>query len=163
MTELPEELRELIEREGTPEHEQPKNTDEQLIEDLSRLLYPPVPNEPPRITEDRTAFIRRYRRQVARKAFSGGDDALLDQLRALRQQREEAESRTRLLLAYARTTPPAGRKYRLRELSDVTNLPISSIRDLIGDEELRQIERLDLDDERMEQLANKLSPSSKIG
>lgn len=63
----------------------------------------------------------------------------------------------RLLLAYARTTPPTGRKYRLRDLSDVTGLPISSIRDLITEQELRDIEQLDLDDERAEGLEKALA------
>lgn len=72
----------------------------------------------------------------------------------------EKQSRTRrmrLLLAYARTTPPTGRKYRLRDLSDVTGLPISSIRDLITEQELRDIEQLDLDDERAEGLEKALA------
>lgn len=156
MTEMPEELRRLIEKERVPAEEESKSTDDQLIEDVAHLLYPLSLKESPRITQDRADFMFRYRRQVARQAFIGGDDVLLDQLRALRQQQNEAYRRIRLLLAYARTTPPKGRKYRLRDLSEATELPISSIRDLITDAELREIERLDLDGERAEELAKKL-------
>lgn len=155
MTELPEELRKLLDKEGVPADAAPKSADDRVIEDVAHLLFPVTPRESPRITEDRSDFIRRYRRKVARNVLVGGDDALLDQLRALRNQKEEVARRIRVLLAYSRTTPPKGRKYRLRDLSEVTGLPISSIRDLITSEELQELSRLNLDDAQAEALAKK--------
>lgn len=157
MTELPEELRKLIEKDDPPSHEPQHTADEQLIDDVAHLLFPLSPSESPRTTEDRANFIHRYRRRMSRNSFSGGDDTLLDQLRALRHQQDETARRIRVLLAYARTTPPAGRKYRLRDLSEATGLPISSIRDLITEAELQELNRLRLDEGRANRLAQKLT------
>lgn len=155
MMELPEDLQQLLDAEAAPDPRDSPTPDEQLIHDVAHLLYPLTPHPSPRDTEARMTFIRRARRQVAREAFSGGDDVLMDQLRALRQEQQEVTRRISTLLAYARTTPPEGRTYRLRDLSEATGLPISSIRDRITNESLDAIERLDLDDRRARQLAAK--------
>lgn len=55
-------------------------------------------------------------------------------------------------VAYARTTPPAGRKYRLRDLSDASGYPISTLRGLITDDELQALKDLDLDQERAQNI-----------
>lgn len=161
MAELPDELRRLIEKEDPPTQEQEKGVDELLIQEVAHLLYPLNARESPRTTDERNLFTQRYRRQLSRGAFVGGDDVLLDQLRGLRQQQEEASRRIKVLVAYARTTPPGGRKYRLRELADATGIPISSIRGLITDAELREIERLDLDEARAERLSGKFLEGGK--
>lgn len=161
MTDLPEELRQLIASEEPLDEDLPSTPDEQLIQDMAHLLFPLSHPDSPREAEDRENFVRRYRRRLTRNAFTGGDDVLLDQLRALRHHQAETQRRIDVLLAYARTTPPRGRKYRLRDLSEASGLPISSIRDRITEEELRSVAALDLDGERAEQLARKLAASRK--
>lgn len=156
MVGLPEELLRLIEQEEHPGPERAKGPDELLIDDVAHLLYPLAPKESPRTTDERNAFIQRHRRALSKGAFTGGEDVLLDQLRLLRRQRDETDRRIRLLVAYARTTPPTARKYRLRDLSEAIGLPISSVRGLITDTELRALEQLDLDDDRAEALAKAL-------
>lgn len=161
MTDLPPELRQLMEHEPPVPEARHKTPDELLIEEVAQLLYPRTPNETPTETEQRITFVTRYRRRLSRGALAAGDDAVLDQLRALRQQEDEIRRRTNVLLAYARTTPPADRTYRLRDLSDASGLPISSIRDRITDTELTALTKLDLDSERADALAEHFSGYSR--
>lgn len=157
MAEMPDELRKLMEKEEPPADQPSQSVDEQLIDEVAHLLFPVSADESPHTTDERNLFIQRYRRHLSRSAFSGAEDVLLDQLRLLKSQRDETERRIRMLLAYARTVPPGGRKYRLRDLSEATGIPISSIRGRITDDELRALESLALDDERAIRLAEKLS------
>lgn len=146
-------LRHLVEQESA---NQPRSAtvDERTIDEVAHLLYPPDKNASTRdatvADEGRAAFIHTYRSRLSRGSLSDADDVLFDQLRYLRGQRDEIDRRIRVLLAYARTVPPGGRKYRLRELSEAAGLSMSTVRNRVEVEQLREIERLDLDDERRE-------------
>lgn len=64
-------------------------------------------------------------------AQNAGQDALLDQLRALAHQRDEANAAIRRLLAYARTPdlrPDDPNVYRLHELAAATGMTPSGVR-----------------------------------
>lgn len=151
MTDLPAEVRDLIESGHLDFPESEPTGEGLLINEVATLATAPskwhrCPN-----TESRDTLIRNYRHIKETKQSS--DDALPDHLRRLRIQRDEVEQSTTLLLTYARTVPARDRKYPLRELAEVSGIPISSIRDRISEAGMEEIEGLlNLDDERLSRL-----------
>lgn len=152
MTELPTEIRDLIDSGQVDIPESELTVEDLLTEEVAALATaPPNGYVRPKAEERRGKLVNRYRR--IKEIGQSIDDALLDQLRSLRVQREEVEHATKLLLTYARTVPARDRKYRLRELAEASGIAISSIRDLISEAQMEDIERiLSLDDERLSRL-----------
>ena len=122
-----------------------------MIEEVATLATAPSKWHRRPNTEKRDELVRSYRRIKA--TGESIDDALLDHLKGLRSQRDEVEHTTNLLLTYARTVPDRDRKYPLRELAEVSGIPISSIRDRISETEMQEFDTLlNLDDDRLSRL-----------
>lgn len=133
-TELPPEALEVArqERNALPRRTTP---DEATIRDLAALLHPDN-------AADRHRYSAKHHHHLHTQAYSGDDDALLDTLRTLHQQRERIDRATRLLLAYARTSPAVGAPYRLRDLADAAGVSISSARSMWDETTVAEIARL---------------------
>ncbi|MDN5808381.1 MAG: hypothetical protein L0H46_09220 [Brevibacterium sp.] len=150
MTDMPTEVRDLIDNGLTDIPESELIGEDLLIEEIATLATAPSkwPRRPS--TERRDELARSYRRKRHVQVI---DDALLDHLKGLRVQRDEVEHTINLLLTYARTVPARDRKYPLRELAEASGIPISSIRDRISEPEMEEIDTLlNLDDDRLSRL-----------
>lgn len=132
MTEnIPPEALEVARQERATLHHQPSPA-ETTIRDLAAVLHPDD-------AAARARYITKHLHHLRTHAYTGDDDALLDTLRTLHQQRERIDRATRLLLAYARTTPAIGSLYRLRDLADAAGVSISSARSMWDASTVEQI------------------------
>lgn len=75
----------------------------------------------------------------AETAAAAGQDPLLDTLRALTRERDDADRSIRRLLAYARATHPT---YRLADLAAATGMSISGVTTAYGPDDAAAIHHL---------------------
>lgn len=135
------------------------------VDDLVDLLYPlpvaaPVvgPDGDPADAEDlvawegheaarvaveyaRQGFVDNLRaaEEAAGEGYYGESDPVLDELRRAHRERLDAESRVRLLLAYAREFTP--RAYRLESLARAGGLSVSGVRTAYSTVEIDEVSR----------------------
>lgn len=75
----------------------------------------------------------------AGEGYSGASDPVLDELRRAHRERLDAESRLRLLLAYAREFTP--RAYTLESLARAGGLSVSGVRTAYSTVEIDEVSR----------------------
>ncbi|MEU6895888.1 hypothetical protein ABZ934_29825 [Streptomyces sp. NPDC046557] len=89
--------------------------------------------------EDTDRLREEYAADLEAKALGTETDPLILALQQAKQDKEEADRRTRLLIAYAREFH-APRRYSLNELGNASGYTFSGVRTAYGDREIEQVQ-----------------------